>query len=70
MHTNLCTIYQVYFDTRYHILEIPEVAKIRLIGKTLLYNGTGYNAESAYYNRKDAENYINKIYTGKNILSV
>ena len=70
MHTNLCTIYQVYFDTKYHILEIPVGAKIRFIGKTLIYNGTGYNAESAYYNRKDAENDINRIYTGKNILSV
>lgn len=70
MHTNLKTIFQVYFDTRYHILEIPVGAKIRFIGKTLIYNGTGYNAESAYYNRKDAENFINKIYTGVNILSV
>ena len=69
MHTNLCTIYQVFYDTKYHILEIPVGAKIRFIGKSLLYNGTLYNAESAYYNRKDAENYINKIYTGINILS-
>lgn len=69
MHTNLCTIYQVFYDTKYHILEIPAGAKIRLIGKTLLYKGTGYNAESAYYHKEDAEKYIKKDYTGKNILS-
>lgn len=70
MHTNLCTIYQVFYDTKYHILEIPVGAKIRFLGKSLLYNGIIYNAESAYYHKEDAENYINKIYTGKNILSV